>query len=238
MSIYVTGDTHGGIDVRKLQSKRFIEGKKLLTKSDYLIIAGDFGVWKNKKASDFLEWISNKNWTTLFVEGNHEDYDYLKTFPLVDMFGNKVRKINDSVFQLLRGEVYIIEGYKVFAFGGARSIDKITAQRQEGVDWFKEEESSYQEEVNAINNLNRHDNRVDIIISHTCASSTLDELSKLYGFYIDDYDNQNKFFEHLKSVINYDIWFFGHMHIDLQINEKEVAVYNRVLGISNFLEKD
>lgn len=131
MAIYLTGDTHGGLDVRKLESKRFKEGKSL-TKNDYLIVLGDFGIWKNKKAQDFLKWISEKKWTTLFVEGNHEDYNYLNTFPLVDMFGSKVRKINDSVYQLLRGEIYNIDGYKFFAFGGARSLDRFSACRQEG----------------------------------------------------------------------------------------------------------
>ena len=232
--IFVTGDTHGGLDVRKLESKRFKEGKEL-TKDDYLIVLGDFGVWKNKKAQDFLVWINNKKWTTLFVEGNHEDYEYLKTFPLVDMFGNKVRKINDSIYQLLRGEVYNIDGYKVFSFGGARSVDRVTACRQEGVDWFKEEECTYEEENNALLNLTKINNEVDFIVSHTCSKSTLDFLSEIYTIPVESYDSQNKFFEELKSVVKYKHWFFGHMHRDMDVNKKETVVYNKVINIENYI---
>lgn len=235
--IFVVGDTHGGLDVRKLESKRFKEGKSL-TKNDYLIVLGDFGIWKNKRAQDFLNWISEKKWTTLFVEGNHEDYNYLNTFPLVDMFGNKVRKINDSVYQLLRGEIYNIDGYKFFAFGGARSLDRFSASRQEGIDWFPEEECSYKEEAAALLNLEKENNKVDFIVTHTCSKSTLDYLGRIYGMYIEDYDNQNKFFEELKSNIEYKHWFFGHIHKDMNVNEKETVVYNDVLNIENFLDNN
>ena len=37
--IYLTGDTHGGIDVRKLLDKKFL---KRVKEGDYLIICGDF----------------------------------------------------------------------------------------------------------------------------------------------------------------------------------------------------
>lgn len=41
--IYITGDTHCSIDIRKLNIKNFPEQRNM-TKSDYVIIAGDFGV--------------------------------------------------------------------------------------------------------------------------------------------------------------------------------------------------
>lgn len=232
MSIFVTGDTHGGIDIRKLHTKNFPESKSL-TKDDYLIVVGDFGIWKDKKSQDFLQWINNKKFTVLFVEGNHEDYSYLKTFPIVDMFGNKVRKINDSVYQLMRGEIYTINGKRFFTFGGARSIDRFSACRQEGIDWFPEEECTYAEEYKALSNLSKYNNTVDYIITHTCASSTLDEISLLYGFYVEYYDNQNKFFEELKNTLHYKGWIFGHFHQDLILNEKEVVLYNKIFNLEN-----
>ena len=43
--IYITGDTHIPIDTHKLTTKCFPQ-QKTMTKSDYLIICGDFGgVW-------------------------------------------------------------------------------------------------------------------------------------------------------------------------------------------------
>lgn len=43
MSIFVTGDIHGGYDIWKLEPINFLEGNDL-TKDDYLIICGDFGI--------------------------------------------------------------------------------------------------------------------------------------------------------------------------------------------------
>ena len=59
--ILVTGDTHANIDIHKLSSKKFPLGNSL-TRKDYLIICGDFGlVWDNsKKEKWWREWLNNK----------------------------------------------------------------------------------------------------------------------------------------------------------------------------------
>ena len=46
MAIYVTGDTHQSIDIHKLTTSNFPEQKEL-TKNDYVIICGDFGLLWN-----------------------------------------------------------------------------------------------------------------------------------------------------------------------------------------------
>jgi len=53
--IFLTGDTHG--DIRRLNAASFFEQKEM-TKDDYLIILGDFGlVWDYKGESRY-----EKNW--------------------------------------------------------------------------------------------------------------------------------------------------------------------------------
>ena len=50
--IYVTGDTHGQIDISKLFPGSFPDGKGL-TRDDYMIICGDFGgVWFGDERDD------------------------------------------------------------------------------------------------------------------------------------------------------------------------------------------
>jgi len=45
----ITGDTHGALDIRKLNTSRFPE-QRSMTKQDYVAIMGDFGmVWDNGK---------------------------------------------------------------------------------------------------------------------------------------------------------------------------------------------
>ena len=90
MAIYVTGDTHGAdkfgfhsVDgfVNRLNMESFPE-QKFMTKEDYVIICGDFGgVWnyagETPKEKHDLDWLDSRNFTTLFVPGNHENYDRL-----------------------------------------------------------------------------------------------------------------------------------------------------------------
>lgn len=50
-----------------------------MTKDDYVIICGDFGgVWdEGKMETVLLDWLDSKSFTTLFVDGNHENFDRL-----------------------------------------------------------------------------------------------------------------------------------------------------------------
>ena len=41
--IYLTGDLHGSIDISKLNTRNFPE-QKIMTKQDYVVILGDFGL--------------------------------------------------------------------------------------------------------------------------------------------------------------------------------------------------
>ena len=78
--IYITGDTHGNEDIRKLRDESFPAGKTL-KKDDYLIITGDFGgVWFGDiRDNKLLEFYENQKYTILFVDGNHENFDALST---------------------------------------------------------------------------------------------------------------------------------------------------------------
>lgn len=71
--IFVTGDTHG--EPKRLNTENFPEQKELC-REDYVIICGDFGlVFAEDKESKtevwWLNWLEDKNFTTLFVDGNH-----------------------------------------------------------------------------------------------------------------------------------------------------------------------
>ena len=49
--IYVTGDTHGNW-VRRLNMDSFPEQKEM-TKDDYVVVLGDFGIWNNSKMENY-----------------------------------------------------------------------------------------------------------------------------------------------------------------------------------------
>lgn len=131
---FITGDTHGDIDIQKLSSKNFPKGKTI-TKNDYVIICGDFGlVWDGSNSDKYWQkWLRNKPWTTLFIDGNHENFNLLFDLPETNMFNNTVKIVNESIFYLPRGRVFTIEGKTFFTMGGARSHDQ--GYRIENLSW-------------------------------------------------------------------------------------------------------
>lgn len=223
--IYVTGDTHANIDISKLNMDKFPQ-QKGLTKNDYLIICGDFGlVWDgSRREMWWQDWLSDKNFTTLWVDGNHENFDILYEFPLMDKFGGKVREIAPDIYHLDRGQVLTIDGKKIFVMGGARSTDKEC--RIEHISWWKQEMPSQEEMEHAISSLDKAGWSVDYVITH-CAPRSVQKL--IADWY--ENDPMVSFLERVYADLNFKKWYFGHYHIDKQLNKQFVALYNKVIPI-------
>ncbi len=118
--IYVTGDVHG--DFTRFSSDNFPE-QKGMTKADYVLICGDFGgLWDGSKRERYwLDWLEHKPFTTLFVSGNHENYDLLAELPVAQWRGGRVQFLRPSILHLMRGQVYELAGKRLFTMGGAAS---------------------------------------------------------------------------------------------------------------------
>jgi hypothetical protein len=232
MSIWITGDTHGDIDIRKLATDNWREGTKL-AKSDFLIVAGDFGlVWDLVKSGErerhWVNWLTNKPWTTLFIDGNHENFDRLYKLPEVEMFGATVGQLNESIFHLKRGQIYTIEGKTFFTMGGGHSIDK--EHRREFISWWKEEVPTYSERSFALDNINKFGNSVDYIITHIAPTTILNKLDSLLP-YIDEYNNFLNIFIYSDNEIQYKHWYFAHYHVDAEVDEKHTCIYDKITEI-------
>ena len=112
--IYITGDTHGDIEI--FNERRLGH----LKKGDTLIITGDFGfIWDNSKSElKNLKKLEKKKFDILFVEGAHENFELLKQYEEAPLHGGTARKIADNIYCLNRGELYSIEEKTIFALGG------------------------------------------------------------------------------------------------------------------------
>lgn len=228
--IFVTGDVHCPIDVKKLNSKNFAEQKQL-TKNDYLIVCGDMGiVWSYPDGKYYNEdkywqkWFNTRNYTTLYVDGNHENHPMIASYPIVDFCGGKAHQIKDSVYHLMRGEIYTIEGRTFFCFGGAASHDK--HHRTEGVDWWPEEMATMSEMNYGVDNLAKFNNSVDYIITHCCGSDIQDMFADWY-----EKDGMTSYFKFINENVQFKHWYFGHYHIDKEITDKHTCIYDKVLKI-------
>lgn len=211
-----TGDTHGDIYLSQIE-------EAVSLNIDYLFVAGDFGyIWNdNDFEKELLEDISILPITILFVDGNHENFNLLKKYPIEDWMGGKVQKIRKNIIHLRRGEIYNFYGKKIFTFGGAKSVDRAT--RIENITWFREEVPSWSEMDYAVKNLQKHNNKVDIILTHTCA---IDTLSKIVRY--PEQDDTSNFLSYIKETITYDKWFFGHLHFPMNVNDKEYCLYQNI----------
>jgi len=227
MKIFVTADTHSPIDIDKL--RKWTEGNSL-TKSDYLIIAGDFGYFWNGSASEIF-WrkeLEESPWTTLFVDGNHENFDMLESYPTSEMFHGKVSVLSPSIIWLRRGEVYKIGGKKFFIFGGATSRDKDL--RVPGRSWWPQEVPNMKEVHNAEKNLNRHNWEVDYVVTHTAPQ--LELINFLPSPWMRSYavDSTTLMLQEFKNKLKFKHWYFGHIHRDLT-RENFTTLYHKIIEI-------
>jgi hypothetical protein len=225
--VFATGDTHGEMQMGRLSSKGWPEGRKL-TKEDYLIITGDFGIlWKNEPDDTeqyWIKWLNEKKWTTIFVCGNHENHLRLQSLPIIEKFGGKVGKVSDSIFYLRRGEIYTIYEKTFFCFGGALSWDR--QYRKLNVSYWEEEVPSSKEMEYAVENLKKVDNKVDYVIAHTIPQ----ELIPIIGFSKADVDPTRNFLDFIAKNIQYQDYYCGHMHIDKDIGKFHL-LWDRIIQI-------
>ena len=250
--IYITGDCQR--DFRRFNTRIFPEQKEM-TKDDFVIICGDFGgVWseggEDSEERYLLKWLQEKPFTTLFVDGNHENFDRLyEEYPVKEWHGGNVHEIRPSVLHLMRGQVFELCGKTFFTFGGASShdvsggiLDRSDPGYQEKkrkldrgwkpyrinhLSWWKEELASEEEMEEGRNNLAVHDNRVDFIVTHCCASSVQDAIGE--GLF--QKDRETEYLEEILQTVQFQKWFFGHYHDNRNVDEKKILLYEQIIRV-------
>lgn len=226
--IYVTGDTHGLQDFDKLHI--FAGEHPELTKNDYLIIAGDFGaVWDDYSLVRILRYYSNLPFTVLFVDGNHENFDMINSYPVEEWHGGKVHKIKPDIIHLMRGQTFEIDGKTIFTFGGATSIDKF--MRRDGISWWKQELPTYEELDEGIANLKKHGGKVDYIITHSCSERALAYPAIRNSATLKKDCPESGMLSYIEENAEFGHWYFGHFHTDARLGEKYTALYHNIVGL-------
>ena len=251
--LYVTGDTHGDW-MSRLNTDAFPE-QKTMTKDDYVLVLGDFGYWHDTKSERYnLKWLANKPFTTLFVSGNHKNYERLQELPVEEWHGGKIQKINDSVYHLMRGQVFELPldddtTKTFFTFGGASSHDisdgilepddpriKLWSRdytkffRVNHVSWWKEELPTEEEMQEGLDNLKRYDNKVDYIITHSPYSSLLRQMDG--GTHLYETDCLTDYLQTIKQTVDYKHWLFGHMHVNKTFQwERSSCLYEQIIRL-------
>lgn len=102
MAVYITGDTHG---YYQPLMDRLANNNCHLTKNDTLIITGDFGfVWSISDYIDAFKRLAEKPYTIAFIDGNHEDFPLINSYPVSEWNGGKVHRIgtSENIIHLMR----------------------------------------------------------------------------------------------------------------------------------------
>ena len=223
--IFVTGDVHGRIDIGKLGSKLFPQGRKL-DRDDYVIICGDFGcVWNGDNQDRYwLDWLEDKPFTTLFVDGNHENFDMLDAMDVQRWMGGNVHEIRPHVRHLMRGQLFDLHGRRFFTLGGARSHD--IEFRLPRISWWEQELPTLDELAAAERVLDACGWQVDYVITHCAAANVQYRLMPTY-----DNDRLTRFLFDVERRLDYRAWFFGHYHENKRVGERQIAVYGDIWEI-------
>lgn len=187
---------------------------------DTLMICGDFGyLFRGDKDEDeFLDYIEKEaNFDIVFVDGNHENFPKIYSYPIEQWNDGKVHKIRNNIRHLMRGEIYTINSKTFFTFGGGYSIDKERRLNYEKACnrkiWWEEEFPTQEEIDNAYKNLEKYNWKVNYIITHSAPTNVLPMVSEFFISSLKaDIDIVNSTLEDIRQRTDFDHWYFGHYH--------------------------
>ena len=223
--VYVTGDLHGDLERFKAPAM------KKLKKGDTLLICGDFGfLWTGSPAEEkILAKLSKKKFNICFIDGTHENFKLLNKKEISVWNGGKVHHLGGNLYHLMRGQIFEIEGLKIFTMGGGESPN--LEIRMANNTWFKEESPNQQELLEGAENIEKYNSKVDIIITHE-PSAKIKDFLQLKAMEKTKLTLLNTYLEELANSCEYSKWYFGSMHIDKHISAANIAVFNNVLNVT------
>lgn len=132
-NLLLVGDVHGVYD----QLARAIQ-TAYRADIDTVVQLGDFGIWTGPVGRRFLDLtqqlLDRSGVRLLFVDGNHENFDLLYTYPVAH---EGHRYVRDNIVHLPRGLKWEWEDVSFLAMGGAHSVDR--PLRPAGISWWPQE---------------------------------------------------------------------------------------------------
>ena len=193
MKVLLVGDVHG----------RFNDLNALINKKrpDEVWCLGDFGYWPGFDKYG-LETIKPGKAIVRFLDGNHENHEALLLAVGIQDIPVPV-ELHPQIWYMPRGTVQVMpDGQKVMWMGGADSIDK--GMRTAGFDWFPEE------------TIKEHDlwkvveQKLDILLTHTCAQRNLHVMLRVQGE--KSKDPSNMYIDWILNKCQPDWHYFSHWH--------------------------
>jgi len=218
---YITGDVHA--DINGFLKRNF----KRIKPTDSIIICGDLGLfWDGGEAEKKnAKKLGSNKYYTLFIDGVHENFNILDSYPVTEWNGGKVQIINNNLIHLMRGQVYNIDGKKIFTFGGGESPDKDL--RIEGRTWWEQELPSLSEMEGGMRNLLANDWKVDYIFTYEAPSN----IRHIFDNKDNSTNSLNVYFDYINEKCKFEKWIFGNYHKNKRVSHLHEAIYNGVIKL-------
>lgn len=220
--VYITGDTHG--DISRFSSPAM----KDIKSGDTLIICGDFGfIWDgSRKERHTLKKLEKKKFNICFVDGTHENFKLLNEYEVSQWNGGKVHKIGKNIYHLMRGQIFDIDGIKIFTMGGGESPD--IELRMGAGNWSRDEIPRKDELIEGADNLQKLDCKVDVIVTHE-PPATIKRFLKSGEDSEVRISGVNAYLEELNKSCTFTKWYFGSLHTDKYVSSNQVAIFTHVV---------
>ena len=225
--IYITGDKHA--DFREVFYFCYTNKTTL---DDVLIVLGDAGINYYANENDYILKNSLVQFPITFfcIHGNHEERpENIKTYKTKKFHEGIVYYEEDypNILFAKDGEIYNFNNKKVLVIGGAYSVDKYF-RKTHGYNWYESEQPNEETKNKIKEVLKKLDNRIDIILSHTCPYKYLPREMFLDGIDQSTVDNSTEYFlDEIEESTDYNLWYCGHYHTDKEI-DKIVFMFHKI----------
>ena len=214
--IYFCSDLHGNF-TKIGPLKEYLE---IATENDLLILLGDVGMHfrETEDNEEFTAFFLSMDKPVAFIDGNHENFDYLNALPVEEWNGGKVHRLTDHIVHLMRGQIYTINGETYFTFGGCKSSAKWVANGP----WYPAEEATDEEYQTAYANLAAHGNAVDYVLTHKYRV----EDPKAEPLSLNGLTN------YLNEHVRFKQWYCGHWHKIERFDDLHTCLYDTLIPMT------
>lgn len=201
--VLVAGDTHGNnewcADLVRLTTRLGL---------DVVVQLGDFGYWEHTDwgrvfLDDLQAVCAAAGVLWVFIDGNHENHEMLRSLPVSP---DGTVKVRDNIVWLPRGFRFNIAGVSFAAFGGAYSIDR--RSRVTGRSWWPGEEIT-DDDLAALGT-----EQVDVLLTHDMPLGiTVTGLTRIHPD--DDARSylQRRYVTEAVSAVKPKLLLHGHWHV-------------------------
>ena len=212
--IYFASDMHAE------STEALREYERIAKPDDLLIILGDLYIKVEDTEENrlFTEYVMSIKANIALVDGNHDNHDYLNSFPVEEWCGGHVHRITPSFVHLMRGNVFTIDGLNFLVMGGCKS-----SARWKDAGLYFEGEDPNEEEI-ALGYKNYEKYNIDYVLTHKREGGDLSSAPRL---------SLEGFIHHLNETQRYKGWLYGHWHVERRSSEKLLSVYDRLISLED-----